>query len=65
MRSGDDAFHCETKLEVNDGSFVAETCSEGYEAEWVVVNGADTNIFALDDAMNASAANLSDDSESS
>lgn len=62
--SGDDAFHCETKLEVNDGSFVAETCSEGYEAEWVVVNGADTNIFALDDAMNASAANLSDDSES-
>lgn len=64
MCSGDDAFHCETKLEVNDGSFVAETCSEGYEAEWVVVNGADTNIFALDDAMNASAANLSDDSES-
>lgn len=64
MCSGDDAFHCETKLEVNDGSFVAETCSEGYEAEQVVVNGADTNIFALDDAMNASAANLSDDSES-
>ena len=65
VRSGDDAFHCETKLEVNDGSFVAETCSEGYEAEWVVVNGGDTNICALDDAMNASAANLSDDSESS
>lgn len=65
VRSGDDAFHCETKLEVNDGSFVAETCSEGYEAEQVVVNGGDTNIFALDDAMNASAADLSDDSESS
>lgn len=65
VRSGDDAFHCETKLEVNDGSIVAETCSEGYEAEWVVVNGGDTNICALDDAMNASAANLSDDSESS
>lgn len=65
VRSGGDAFHCETKLEVNDGSFVAETCNEGYEAEWVVVNGGDTNIFALDDAMNASAADLSDDSESS
>ena len=65
VRSGDDAFHCETKLKVNDGSFVAETCSEGYEAEWVVVNGGDTNICALDDAMNASAADLSDDSESS
>ena len=65
VRSGDDAFHCETKLEVNDGSIVAETCSEGYGAEWVVVNGGDTNICALDDAMNASAANLSDDSESS
>lgn len=65
VRSGDDAFHCETKLEVNDGSIVAETCSEGYEAEWVVVNGGDTNICALDDAMNASAADLSDDSESS
>lgn len=65
VRSGDDAFHCETKLEVNDGSFVAETCSEGYEAEWVVVNGGDVNICALDDAMNASAADLSDDSESS
>ncbi len=64
VRSGDDAFHCETKLEVNDGSFVAETCNEGYEAEQVVVNGGDTNICALDDAMNASAANLSDDSES-
>ena len=65
VRSGDDAFHCETKLKVNDGSFIAETCSEGYEAEWVVVNGGDTNICALDDAMNASAADLSDDSESS
>lgn len=65
VRSGDDAFHCEMKLEVNDGSFVAETCSEGYEAEQVVVNGGDTNICALDDAMNASAADLSDDSESS
>lgn len=65
VRSGDDAFHCETNLEVNDGSFVAETCSEGYEAEQVVVNGGDTNICALDDAMNASAADLSDDSESS
>lgn len=65
VRSSDDAFHCETKLEVNDGSFVAETCSEGYEAEQVVVNGGDTNICALDDAMNASAADLSDDSESS
>lgn len=65
VRSGDDAFHCETKLEVNDGSFVAEECNEGYEAEWVVVNGSDTNICALDDAMNASAADLSDDSESS
>ena len=65
LRSGDDAFHCETKLEVNDGSFVVETCSEGYEAEQVVVNGGDTNICALDDAMNASAADLSDDSESS
>lgn len=65
VRSGDDAFHCEMKLEVNDGSFVAETCSEGYEAEQVVVNGGDTNICALDDAMNATAADLSDDSESS
>lgn len=65
VRSGDDAFHCETKLEVNDGSFVAETCSEGYEAEQVVVNGGDTNICALDDAMNASATDLSGDSESS
>lgn len=65
VRSGDDAFHCEMRLEVNDGSFVAETCSEGYEAEQVVVNGGDTNICALDDAMNASAADLSDDSESS
>lgn len=65
VRSGDDAFHCEMKLEVNDGSFVAETCSEGYEAEQVVVNAGDTNICALDDAMNASAADLSDDSESS
>lgn len=65
VRSGDDAFHCESKLEVNDGSFVAEACNEGYEAEQVVVNGGDTNICALDDAMNASAADLSDDSESS
>lgn len=65
VRSGDDAFHCETKLEVNDGSFVAEACNEGYEAEQVVVNGGDTNICALDDAMNASAADLSDVSESS
>lgn len=65
VRSGDDAFHCEMKLEVNDGSFVAEECNEGYEAERVIVNGGDTNICALDDAMNASAVDLSDDSEPS
>ena len=65
VRSGDDAFHCETKLEMNDGSFVAETCNEGYEAEQVIINGGDTDIYALDDALNASAADLSDDSESS
>ena len=59
---GDDAFHCETKLEVNDGSFTAETCCEGYEAEQVIVNGGDTYICATDDALNASAADLSDDS---
>lgn len=63
VRSGDDAFHCETKLEMNDGSFVAETCNEGYEAEQVIINGGDTDIYALDDALNASAADLSDDSE--
>ena len=62
---GDDAFHCETKLEVNDGAFIAETCNEGYEAEQVIINGGDTNICALDDALNASTADLSDDSESS
>lgn len=61
---GDDAFHCETQLTVNDGSFNAETCYEGYEAEKVIVNGGDTYIYATDDALNASAADLSDDSGS-
>ena len=64
VNCGDDAFHCETLLTVNDGSFNAETCYEGYEAEQVITNGADTYIYATDDALNASAADLSDDSNS-
>lgn len=56
----DDAVHAETKLVVDSGTIDILQCYEGYEAEKIYVNGGDTHIVADDDAMNASAADLSD-----
>lgn len=52
---GDDAVHAETSLFVNDGTVNVTSCYEGYEAEKIYVNGANTHIEADDDALNAAA----------
>ena len=62
VSAGDDAFHAETELAVDDGTINVASCYEGLEAEKVYVNGGDTSIVASDDAVNASAADLSDSS---
>ncbi len=59
--AGDDAFHAETRLVIDDGTFNATKCYEGYEAEKIYVNGGTTHIVASDDAVNAAAADLSGD----
>ena len=63
--AGDDAFHAETKLTVDDGTVDVTSCYEGYEAEKIYVNGGETHIVASDDGVNASAADLTDDSSDS
>ncbi len=60
VSAGDDAFHAETVLAIDDGTIDVASCYEGYEAEKVYVNGGTTHIVAIDDALNASAADLSD-----
>ena len=63
VEAGDDAFHAETKLTVDDGTVDVASCYEGYEAEKIYVNGGETHIVASDDGVNASAADLSDSSD--
>ena len=65
VSAGDDAFHAETELAVDGGIIDVTSCCEGFEAEKVYVNGGDTSIVASDDAMNSSAADLSDSSDES
>ena len=60
IEAGDDAFHAETKLVIDDGTVDIVACYEGYEAEKIYVNGGTTHIMASDDAINASAADLTD-----
>lgn len=64
VSAGDDAFHAETKLIVDGGEVNVSSCYEGYEAEKIYVNGGESFIVAKDDAINASAADLSDESDS-
>ena len=63
VSAGDDAFHAETELAVDGGTIDVTSCCEGFEAEKVYVNGGDTSIVASDDAVNSSAADLSDSSD--
>ena len=65
VSAGDDAFHAETELAVDGGIIDVTSCCEGFEAEKVYVNGGDTSIVASDDAVNSSAADLSDISDES
>lgn len=55
ISAGDDAVHAESVLFVNDGTVNVSTCYEGYEAEQIYINGANTHIVASDDALNAAA----------
>lgn len=52
-------------LVVTGGTIDVISCCEGLEAEKVYVNGGDTSIVASDDAVNSSAADLSDSSDES
>ena len=63
VSAGDDAFHAETELAVDGGTIDVISCCEGLEAKKVYVNGGDTSIVASDDAVNSSAAALSDSSD--
>ena len=55
INAGDDAVHAESVLFVKNGTVNVEACYEGYEAEQIYINGANTHIVASDDALNAAA----------
>ena len=54
--SGDDAFHADLDVVVNDGVIAVNSCYEGLEGRRVVVNGGETSLIASDDGVNAAKA---------
>lgn len=55
INAGDDAVHAEFTLAFDGGTVDVRSCVEGYEAERVYLNGANTHIVSSDDAINAAA----------
>jgi phage baseplate assembly protein gpV len=52
--TGDDAFHADKTLLVSGGDSKVEKCYEGLESAYVEVSGGSVDIYATDDAINAS-----------
>jgi hypothetical protein len=52
--TGDDAFHADKTLLVSGGEINVEKCYEGLESAYVEVSGGAVDIYATDDAINAS-----------
>ena len=54
IASGDDGLHADNTLTINDGKIVVTGAKEGYEANYVNINGGQSYIYGSDDGINCS-----------
>ena len=54
VASGDDGLHADNTLTVNDGKIVVTGATEGYEANYININGGYSYIYGTDDGVNCS-----------
>ena len=54
VASGDDGLHADNTLTVNGGKVVVTGATEGYEANYIVINGGYSYIYGTDDGVNCS-----------
>jgi hypothetical protein len=53
IKTGDDGFHADNKMEITGGEISLPVCYEGIEGLNVTISGGDISIDATDDAVNA------------
>ena len=54
VASGDDGLHADNTLTVNGGKVVVTGATEGYEANYININGGYSYIYGTDDGVNVS-----------
>ena len=54
VASGDDGLHADNTLTINGGKIVVAGATEGYEANYININGGYSYIYGTDDGVNCS-----------
>ena len=54
INSGDDGVHADNTLTINGGKVVVASAVEGFEGNYIVINGGYSYIYGSDDGVNAS-----------
>lgn len=54
VTSGDDGLHADNTLAINGGKIVVTGATEGYEANYININGGYSYIYGTDDGVNCS-----------
>lgn len=54
VASGDDGLHADNTLAINDGKIIVTGATEGFEANYININGGASYIYGTDDGVNCS-----------
>lgn len=54
VASGDDGLHADNTLAINDGKIIITGATEGFEANYITINGGSSYIYGTDDGVNCS-----------
>ena len=60
VASGDDGLHSDNTLTINGGKVVVTGATEGFEANYIKINGGYSYIYGTDDGVNCSKKSFSD-----